>query len=189
MHIKDKVTIAVGVMFLFFLGFTWNASAQTCTSKIVKEATPNIFVDSRVTRKLKDGTIQKFDGNKYKIVPRTQKRKKYTPDSDLRNRVIIRTQKRKKYTPKVVTVIERRTKTVIKRKRNKLQLFLGNGPSDSLSSRRTGPLSAQVQSEDENLLGVGYSREIIDINEDLSISIGGQYLTNETLTFSIGVNW
>ena len=169
MHIKDKVIIVVGVMFLFFLGFTWNASAQTCTSKIVKEATPKVFVDSGVTRKLKDGTVQKFDGDKYKIVRRTQKRKKCAP--------------------KVVTVIERRTKTVIKRKRNKLQLFLGNGPSDSLSSRRTGPLSAQVQSEDENLLGVGYSREIIDINEDLSISIGGQYLTNETLTLSIGLNW
>lgn len=155
------------LIFIFVMFFMLDADAQTCESKIVKEATPKVFQDSGVTRKLKDGTVQKFDGDKYKIVPRTQKRTKCKSN----------------------TVYVKETRTIIKRKRNRLQLFLGNGPSDSLLTRKTGPLSVQVQSEDENLLGLGYSREIIDINEDVSLTLGGQYFTNETLTLSVGLSW
>lgn len=36
---------------------------------------PKPFQDSDIKRKLDDGTVQKFDGNKYKIVPRHGKKK------------------------------------------------------------------------------------------------------------------
>jgi len=76
----------------------------------------------------------------------------------------------------------------IERKRNHLQLYVGNGPSDSLSTSRNGN-TITVQSEDENLLGLGYSRDIIDLNEDISLSVGGFYFTNETVGVSVGVSW
>jgi len=166
-------------LMLFFFGFGISTSfiryadaVEPCKTTIVKEKTPEVFKKSDVTRVLNDGTVQKFDGNKYKIVPRTQKRRFC-----------------KTCGPKPV-VVERVVKeTVIKRKRNNLQLFLGNGPSDSLRVTNTGQNTARVTSGDENLIGIGYSREILDIDEDLSLSVGAQYLTNETLTLSVGLNW
>lgn len=70
------------------------------------EETPSKFKDSDIKRKLKDGKVQTFDGNKYKIVPRGVKSK-----------------------PIVVT------KTIVKKakiKKNRVSLLAGASPSGKL---------------------------------------------------------
>ena len=155
--------------------FAGQANAETtdnsCKVSTVKESTPEVFKKSDVTRKLKDGTVQRFDGDKYKIVPRTQKRKVC-----------------KECVPSVKIVNTIEEKKVIVRKRNHLQLYLGNGPSDDLNTNRQGN-TFSASSEDENLIGIGYSRDIIDLDEDLSLSIGGFYFSNETIGASVGLSW
>lgn len=63
---------------------------------------PESFKDSGIKRKLKNGIVQKFDGNKYKIVPRKTKPRK----------------------PKIV-VEEKKVY-----KKNAVKLFLGYGPNE-----------------------------------------------------------
>lgn len=140
--------------------------APTCTSKVVKESTPKVFKKSSIKRKLADGTIQEFNGDNYKIVPRKQVRTKCAK-------------------PAPVVIVKEIKK--IKRQRNHLQLYVGNGPSDSLSTSFYGN-SASVTSEDENLLGISYSRDIIDFKNS-SLSLGGFYFSNETVGASVGLSW
>lgn len=71
------------------------------TSVFADDKAPAPFTDSGIKRKLKDGRVQKFDGNKYKIVRRGVKSK-----------------------PKVV-VKEKRVY-----KKNTVKGFLGYGPND-----------------------------------------------------------
>jgi len=174
MHTQDKWFITVGILFMVFFVWVSNAKAESrdlsCKVSTSTEETPKQFKDSGVTRVLKDGSVQKFDGDKFKIVPRTQKRKVCPPTVVVQERIVKE------------EVIK------IERKRNHLQLYVGNGPSDSLSTSRNGN-TITVQSEDENLLGLGYSRDIIDLNEDISLSVGGFYFTNETVGVSVGVSW
>ena len=157
----------LGLILLFVMN---SANAETlapmCTSKVVKETTPKVFKDSTIKRKLADGTVQEFNGDDYKIVPRKQLRTKCAQ-------------------PTPVVIVKEVEK--VKRQRNRLQLFAGNGPSDSLSTSFNGN-SATVQSGDENLLGIGYSRDIIDF-KDSSLSLGGFYFSNETVGASVGLSW
>jgi hypothetical protein len=69
-----------------------------------QDKTPESFVDSNIERKLKDGTVQKFDGNSYKIVKRGEKKKKTEPSVVLKENTI--------------------------HKKNAIKLFVGHGPGD-----------------------------------------------------------
>jgi hypothetical protein len=60
-----KLSIFFFVGYIF--GFLFILEAQAA------EKAPKPFNDSNIERKLKDGSTQKFDGNKYKIVPRVKK--------------------------------------------------------------------------------------------------------------------
>lgn len=156
---------------------------EGCGVEKVEEATPKVFKDSDVVRKLKDGTTQRFDGDKFKIVPRTQIKRKPCPPTIVEKIVKV---------PHIVTkTIVKRYKVVqTKRLRNKLTLLLGNGPSDDLHvSRNTSNNSINIMSTDENLVGAQYSRDVLDFNDDLSLNIGATYLSNETVIIGIGLSW
>lgn len=106
-------------------------------------ANEQIFENSKIERKLKNGKTQKFDGNEYMIVKRGVKRKPI---------VVTKT-----------TVVEvERVKKVYKK--NAVKLFLGHGPSD-LSVQNNS-----VSLEKEPFLGVGYQRML---NESFSIELIG----------------
>lgn len=93
--------------------------------------------------------------------------------------------------PTVVTKVVYRT--IIKEvpvkeyrnRRNHLQLLVGNGPDDELSFSVNNNTATAV-SDDENLIGVSYSRDFFRLNRNHAVSIGGFYLSNETVGLSIG---
>jgi len=86
-------------------------------------------------------------------------------------------------------VIDREVvKEVPIRKRNHLQLFILDGPNDRPRFSQQGT-NVTASTNTGTYLGIGYSRDVIDINEDVSISLGAQYLTNETIGGSVGLSW
>jgi len=120
---------------------------------------PAPFTDSDISRKLKDGTSQKFDGNKYMIVPRVKEKKK------------------------VVTERVEITRTIVKTKsirKNRITLYGGHGPNDL----ETNETNTKVKLDKDGLFGLGYSRQITDrVNLDV---VG---LSNETGMVGIGLNF
>ena len=69
-----------------------------------------------------------------------------------------------------------------KTRKNRLFLLVGNGPSDSLSTSNTVN-GVQVESGDENFVGLGYLRDLGRFN------LGLQYQSNENVAVSFGLNW
>lgn len=127
---------------------------------------PAPFQNSDITRKLEDGTLQKFDGDEYKIVKRNQKPVK----------------------PKVKVIKERVevTKTVVKikpPKKNRITLYGGVGPNE-LDGRRLNDSTTRVELDNEAVFGVGYSRRL---NDTLSLEVMG--LTNETVLGGVGLEF
>lgn len=129
----------------------------------VTEKTPKVFKNSNIKRKLKDGTVQEFDGNKYKIVPRTQTRYK---------KVV----KKKEVRPVIVNE---------KSKKNNITLLVGYAPEDDLE--KTGP--NEYTHEFDVFLGLQYTRDILELSEDMDLSVTGQVQTNESIFGGIGVSF
>jgi len=163
-----SILVLIFVCFSSIYYCSFAHAGETCTTKLVKEETPKQFKKSDVTRVLKDGTIQKFDGDKYKIVPRTQKRKVC-----------------KACKPKVVESVVTVKEKVFKRRRNHLQLLIGDGPDDELSVLSGN----RIRSNGEPVVGIAYSRDMFRLNRKHSVSVGIFYLSNETVGGSIGVSW
>lgn len=109
---------------------------------------PAPFTDSGIKRKLKDGRVQKFDGNKYKIVRRGVKSK-----------------------PKVV-IKERRVY-----KKNTVKGFLGYGPNDlerANSTRVELERSPFVGVGYQRHLNEEFSIEVIGTSNE-SLMLGGGF--------------
>lgn len=120
-------------LFLHILIITFGTVFTTWA--FAEDKAPAPFTDSHIERKLEDGKIQKFDGNKYKIVRRGVKKKKPAP--------------------KVVTV----TKTIVKKapvKKNRVRLMVGYGPNELRSSPNRADLDY------DPVMAVGYSRQLDD---------------------------
>ena len=127
---------------LFCLLFSFSAVAQDA----------GVFKDSDIERTLKDGSIQKFDGDKYMIVPRVKKKKK----------------------KKVVKT----TKVVEKQKvyRNRLSFLGGYGSLGNLKVSGT-----EARTENGVVLGIQYMRDfkddklhlLIQVQTNETVQIGG----------------
>lgn len=124
----------------------------------IKIKKENYFKDSVITVKLKGGTEYKFSGNTHKVVVR------------LDSRLVCREEEKE-----------------TKRLRNTLYGLFGNGPSDDLKTSRDNN-SVIVESSDENYMGIGYSRDVLDIG-DASLNIGVQIDSSESVGATIGVSW
>lgn len=132
------------------------------TGVVLAQVAPAPFQNSDITRVLEDGTVQKFDGNLYKIVPRTPKKK-----MDL--------------TPGTVTVTKNiETPSVNK---NRVTIYGGVGPSE-IGVSRIDAQTLRVSIENRALLGVGYSRSV---TKDISLDIIG--LNNDTVLGGIGLGF
>lgn len=138
---------------------------------VVKEKTPENFDKSKIKRKLKDGSFQEFDGNKFKIVPRTQKRLKKTKVKKAVKPVIIREKK----------VLKNVTH------KNRVSLFVSQGPSGELecsSSRNRGNCSTESGLN----LGIQGQRDFYT-DEDFSLHGLIQVQTNREVSVGIGVGF
>lgn len=126
-----------------------------------EEKAPEIFKDSDIKRKLKDGTIQKFDGDKYKIVKRQH------------------VHRRKK--------VERK-EVVIKRVsfKNRVSLLAGFGALGNLVERTD--TQRTVETEQGLVMGLQYQRSIKQ-KEDYEVIIGIQAQTNKTLSGMVGIGF
>lgn len=152
--------LAMVVLGLMVISTFTNAKAEVLSEKNIKAPTP--FEDSNIKRKLKDGTIQEFDGNKYKIVRRKtgpQPQHKPTPAPAPAPKIIVKT----KPSPK-----------------NRLTLYGGYGPND-LEINET---ATKVRLDKDGLFGIGYSRKIGE-----TLSLDAVILSNETFMGGLGVNF
>lgn len=102
---------------------------------------PKPFDDSNIERTLKDGKVQKFDGDKYMIVRRGQKPKP-------------------KPEPKACIKCEEP-----RLKRNRLSVLGGSGPSGDLNKE-----GSRVSTEHEPFVGLQYQR-LINENLSLGIQV------------------
>lgn len=140
---------------------------ETLQEETVKEKTPKQYKDSKIRRKMKDGRIQEFDGDNFKIVPRTQKRYK------------------KKVEKKIVRPV-----IINKQKRHHINLLVGVAPDADFSrADRTPNRNVIVEHESDLHLGLSYSYDLLELSDDLDLSIGGQIQTNESFFGSIGVSF
>lgn len=122
-------------------------------SLFAEDKAPKPFQNSSIERKLEDGKVQKFDGDKYMIVKRGAKKK-----------------------PAVIT----RTVTIEVEKpvyrKNALKLFLGHGPNELQKNGNS------IELDKDPFIGLGYQRmlnqkfsiEIIGTTNE-SIMIGGGF--------------
>ena len=125
--------------FILILIFVMSAKA---------EEAPAPFQNSGIERKLENGKVQKFDGNKYKIVRRNAKRK----------------------APKVI-VKEKRVY-----KKNAVKLYLGYGPNDLNRNNNTVELDSDpfLGIGYQRMLNEDFSIEAIGTTNE-SLIIGGGY--------------
>lgn len=123
--------------------------------------TPKPFEDSDIERKLKDGTVQKFDGDEYMIVKRTHSHAK------------------KKQALPVVQYVDREVKTSRKRR---ISVFVGHGPTDNLEVIRNNNGSASVQN-DTGMVGTAQYQQVFN---EKGWNWGVQLQTNETVSIGIG---
>ena len=139
-------------------------------TETVKEKTPEKFKDSKIKRTTKDGKVVEFDGDNYKIVPRTQKRyKKKT------KRTVVK--------PVVLNVEQKR--------HHNLSLMVGYAPDQDISRRTITPnRDVELRHESNLHLGLSYDYlDLIEITDDVDLSIGGQIMTNESFFGRLGVSW
>jgi hypothetical protein len=132
----------------------------------VSESTPQIYRDSTIQRTLPDGTKMHFDGNNYKIVPRSQS----------------------KFVKKTEVVIIRPPSNV-KRHKHNITLLIGDGPAADMNRVVTGPTTAVVTHENETLFGAQYSYDFLELNDSVDLNLTGQVQTNETFLIGIGASF
>lgn len=144
---------------------------EKITDKTVEEKTPKQFQDSGIKRKLPDGSVQEFDGDKYKIVPRTQKRKVVVKDEKKFKPVLIR----EKVIEKNVT------------HKNRLSIILGHGPNGNMDCDAIDR-DLRCRTEDELNLGLQYMRDF-KTRENYSIHGLIQGNTNKSMGLGIGVGF
>lgn len=140
-----------------------NAVLELVDDSMASNDVPERFEDSSIKRKLKDGSVQSFNGNDYMIVPRTSEKPK----------------------PKKQVVKERVeiVKTIVKlkpQKKNRVTLYAGYGPADL----ETNQTVTKIKLDKDAVIGLGYSRKL---NESINLDILG--LTNETIMGGIGISF
>lgn len=108
---------------------------QTIEQERVKEKTPEQYKKSSIKRKMKDGTVQEFNGDDFKIVPRTQTRSKI----------------------KTRTIVVRPTH---KSRRHNISLHLGYSPNDHMT--RDGN---EISHEQKLHFGASYMYDLIEFEE------------------------
>jgi hypothetical protein len=145
-----------------------DGSCTVQTEKLKKAVetvkTPEAFENSKIKRRLKDGSTQEFDGNDYQIVPRQQERYK-----------------------KVVESINVPANSSKKRMPNRLSLLLGVGPEADMS-RAQGPATrVVVEHENVPVIGLQYMRDIMSLSENVDLSVLGQIQSNESALIGLGV--
>lgn len=126
---------------------------------LAEEKAPAPFEDSSIQRTLKNGKIQKFDGDQYMIVKRGKKAKPPVPV------VVTKTVTKKIYLKR-------------KAKKNSLMLHIGYAPDGLEVHGRT------VEEDRRPVLGLSYSRDIND-----RFRLQGQILTNSSIIGGIGFNY
>lgn len=127
-------------------------SLITCLSYVkAEDKAPAPFTNSDIERKLENGKLQKFDGNKYMIVRRGSKAK-------VKERVVI--------------------KEKIVQKKNAVKVFLGRGPENDMTreSRNRVVLERDVflGIGYQRMLNEEFSVEIIGTTNE-SLLIGGGF--------------
>ena len=140
--------------------------SETLEEEVVKEKTPARFKDSKIRRKTKDGRMQEFDGDRYKIVPRTQKRYK------------------KKVQKRVIRPV-----IVNEKKRHNVSLLAGIAPRSDFKRRDISANRVEVEHGSKLHFGLSYSYDLLEINDDLDLSVGGLIQTNESIMGSIGLSF
>jgi hypothetical protein len=127
---------------------------------VMAEDLPKVFEDSNIERKLNDGTVQKFDGDKYKIVRRGFKAK-----------------------PQKTKIVEK-TRIVEKTvyKKNEVRLLGGSGPKGI--EVNSAPGGVTVDEERGLILGLGYSRMLSH-----DFSLGADVFNNETVLLELGFHF
>jgi len=126
---------------------------------------PAPFKDSAIKRKLKDGTMQEFDGDKYKIVRRTKKTKI------------------KKERPPVTTIVVEKPVHF----KNRISVLAGFGALGNLKENDNAFLRG-FETEQGLVMGLQYQRDL-RIREDYSLHGGVQVQTNKTLSIMGGVGF
>jgi hypothetical protein len=184
-----KTANVLGLLVLIVLGISYQAKAEeqdnyvecqlnddnecvveteTLEKETVEEKTPKKFEDSTITRKTKDGKTVTLDGDKYKIVPRKQ------------------TRYRKKVKKQVVRPI-----VINEKKHHNISLLVGYGP-DADISRRTITPNRDVELTHESSLQLGLSYDyldVVEITDDMDLSLGLQIQTNESAFGRVGISF
>jgi hypothetical protein len=135
--------------------------SEKLQKEVIKEETPKVYKDSNIRRKLKDGKIQEFDGDKFKIVPRSQTRYKKVVEKKMVKPVIIK-----------------------KSKKNNITLLAGHAPDAGL--RKNGN---KVSHDHGTVLGLQYTRDVLELNKNVDLSLTGQVQTNESFFGGIGLSF
>lgn len=130
------------------------------------EPTPDYFKDSNIKRRLKDGSIQKFDGDKYKIVPRAHTHKKPAPRP---------------------VCCQFKPLPAKKQFRNRVNLIVGYGARGTLMETRE-PGYVGYRTENGGVAGLQYLRDV-SVREDYAWTIGVQAQTNRTFSVMGGVGF
>ena len=136
------------------------------------EKAPAPLTDSKIERKLQDGTLQKFDGNEYMIVKRGPKKKPVVVACPA-------------VEPTVITTTITRTNTVerLVTNKNRVSLLAGKGTTEGLDVSTSGP-TATIESNVGFVGGLQYQRLFTD-----RFSIGGQLQTNKSALLGLGLDF
>lgn len=138
------------------------------------EKAPRPFEDSNIKRKLKDGSTQEFDGNKYKIVRRTHSHKKPTPA-------------KKEEISCGCEVREKCCKGIKEPHRNRVSLLAGYGALGNIDETVENGIP-RFETEQGLVMGLQYMRDL-HVDEDMSFHLGVQGQTNKTLSIMGGVGF
>lgn len=116
-----------------------------------EEKAPKPFTNSNIERKLENGKLQKFDGNKYMIVKRGTKTK-----------------------PKVKVVVKEK----LVQKKNAVKLFIGHGPENDITRESQNRVSLERDAflgiGYQRMLNEEFSLEVIGTTNE-SLMIGGGF--------------
>lgn len=139
--------------------------------KLVKEKTPEAFKDSDIVRETKDGKKIKFDGNKYKIVPRTQKK-------------TVKVKSKKRFRPVLI-----RDRDVVRNvtHKNRVSLMATYGPTGNLDCNQNSNL-VSCNTDNELNLGIQLMRDL-KTRDNYSVHGLIQGQTNKTIGIGLGVGF
>jgi hypothetical protein len=142
------------------------------TANASVEKAPAPLTDSKIERKLQDGTIQKFDGNEYMIVKRVPKKKPVVVTCPT-------------VTPTVITTTITKTEIVEKlvTNKNRVSLLAGKGTTEGLDISTSGS-TATIESNVGFVGGLQYQRLLTD-----RVSVGGQLQTNKSAFLGLGLDF